>query len=122
MSIIGRVFQNISVDSSSTLNAREIVLELENATNTRLVGDAPRLVIFPSLDGAYRLAYQLTMSDTKTYIVDAASANVLWAIDEMQTQQVGVGTGALGDTKKMSTTPVAGGFRAHDQLRASPIR
>ena len=40
----------------------------------------------------------------------------------MQTQQVGVGTGALGDTKKMSTTPVAGGFRAHDQLRPAPIR
>ena len=41
----------------------------------------------------------------------------------MQTQnQIGTGTGALGDTKKMSTTQVAGGFRTHDQLRPAPIR
>ena len=122
VSIIGRVFQNVSVDASPALAAADAVRALEDATDARRVGDAPRLVIFPMLDATYRRAYQVTMSNTKTYIVDAASANVLWVIDEIQTQQVGMGTGALGDPKKMSTTQVAGGFRAHDQLRPAPIR
>ena len=64
-----------------------------------------------------------TMSDLKTYIVDAATGSVLWTIDEVHTQtQIGSGTGANGEPKKMSTTQVAGGFRAHDQLRPAPIR
>ena len=47
---------------------------------------------------------------------------MLWTADEMQTQnQVGVGTGFLGDPKKISTTQAAGGFRT-DQLRPAPIR
>jgi Zn-dependent metalloprotease len=123
VSIIGNVFENISVDSTATLSANQIVTALTGAVGAQPVGDAPRLVIFPTVDGAYRRAYRVTMSDTKTYIVDAASGYVLWTIDEMQTQtEIGTGTGALGDQKKMSTTQVAGGFRAHDQLRPAPIR
>ena len=59
----------------------------------------------------------------KSYVLDAASGDVLWMADEIQTQsQVGVGTGVLGDRKKISTTQAAGAFRAHDQLRPAPIR
>ncbi|HZM96151.1 MAG TPA: M4 family metallopeptidase [Vicinamibacterales bacterium] len=123
VSIIGNVFENISIDSAAALSANQIALRLAESTGARLVGDAPQLVIFPNLDGAYRLAYRATMSDLKTYIVDAATGSVLLTIDEIQTQtQIGTGTGALGDAKKMSTTQVAGGFRAHDQLRPAPIR
>ena len=123
VSIIGTVFEGISTESGPTLNADQAVLSLANTSGAQLVGDAPRLVIFPTLAGEYRLAYRATMSDMKTYIVDALSGAVLWTTDEMQTQsQVGVGTGVLGDTKKISTTQVAGAFRAHDQHRPAPIR
>ena len=123
VSIIGTVFERISTDSDATLSADQVVLALAEASGGRLVGDAPQLLIFPTLDGGYRLAYRATMSNAKTYIVDAASGSVLWTTDEIQTQsQVGLGSGALGDAKKMSTTQVAGGFRTHDQHRPAPIR
>ncbi len=123
VSIIGNVFENISVDLAASLGANQVVARLADATGSQLAGNTPQLVIFPSLDGSYRLAYRATMTDMKTYIVDAATANVLLTVDEMQTQtQIGTGTGALGDAKKMSTTQVTGGFRAHDQMRPAPIR
>jgi Zn-dependent metalloprotease len=123
VSIIGTVYENISVDSSGALSANQIVALVSEAVGARLVGGPPQRVIFPTIDGRYRLAYLATMSDLKTYIADAATGSVLWTIDEMQTQnQIGTGTGALGDTKKLSTTQVSAGFRAHDLLRPAPIR
>jgi Zn-dependent metalloprotease len=63
------------------------------------------------------------MNNGTTYIVDAESGSVMRTIDEIYTQgQVGVGVGALGDTKKLSTTHVAGAFRTHNQLRPAPVR
>ena len=123
VSIIGTVFNGISIDTTPTLSADQVVRALVDVSGGRLVGDAPTLVIFPTLDGEYRLAYLATMSDTKSYIVDADSGSVIWTIENIETQsQVGVGTGVLGDTKKLSTTPAAGGFRTHDQLRPASIR
>jgi Zn-dependent metalloprotease len=123
VSIIGTVFEGITTDADAALSADEIVLALARASGGQLVGDAPRLVVFPTVDAGYRLAYRATMSDMKTYIVDAASGAVLWTADEMQTQaQVGLGIGVLGDRKKISTTQVAGGFRTHDQHRPAPVR
>lgn len=123
LSMIGTVYENISVDASAALSAGHIVSDLSSSVGARLVGPAPQRVIFPTIDGRYRLAYVATMSDLKTYIVDAATGSVLWTVDEVQSQtQIGSGTGANGEPKKMSTTQVAGGFRAHDQLRPAPIR
>jgi Zn-dependent metalloprotease len=123
VSIIGTIFDGIAIDSAPALSADQAVLALAGTTDGRLVGDAPTLVVFPTPGGEYRLAYRATMSDLKTYILDAASGAVLWTTDEIQTQsQVGVGLGVLGDRKKMSTTQAAGGFRTHDQLRPAPSR
>ena len=123
VSIIGTVYENIAVDSSAAASASQIVAALSISVGAQLVAPAPQRVIFPTIDGGYRLAYLATMSDLKTYIVDAASGSVLWIHDEVQTQtHIGSGTGAMGDAKKMSTTQVPGGFRAHDQLRPAPIR
>ena len=123
VSVIGTVFEGISIDSNPALSPDEAVAALAAVSGARLVGGAPRLVIFPTIVGEYRLAYSATMSDMKTYIVDATSGGVLSETDEMRTQsQVGVGTGVLGDTKKISTTRVSGTFRTHDQLRPAPIR
>ena len=122
VSIIGTVFEGISTDPAPTMSADQAALALGRTSGGRLVGDA-RLVVFPTLLGDYRLAYRATMSDMKTYIVDAASGGVLWTTDEVQTQnQVGLGIGVLGDRKKISTTQAAGGFRTHDQHRPAPIR
>jgi thermolysin len=123
VSIIGTLFDGISIDSTPGLSASEAVRALAETTGARLVGDGPQLVIFPMVDASYRLAYRATMSDMKTYIVDANANVVLFTTDEVYTQsQVGSGTGALGDRKKISTTQVGNGFRTHDQTRPAPIR
>jgi Zn-dependent metalloprotease len=123
VSIIGTVFDNVSADSAPTLSAAEVVMTLAAASGARPVGDGPRLVIFPTVVGGYRLAYRVTMTDAKTYIVDAATGAVLWTTDEILTQsQVGSGVGFHGDRKKMSTTQASGAFRTHDQLRPAQVR
>lgn len=123
VSIVGTLFEGISIDATPTLSAIDVTRSLSEKSGATPVGDGPRLVIFPTVDGAFRLAYRVTMSDMKTYIVDAAAGVVLWETDEVYTQnQVGMGTGALGDRKKVSTTQVGSGFRTHDQQRPAPIR
>jgi Zn-dependent metalloprotease len=123
ISIIGTLFEGISVDPTPALAASDAMQAVSQTSGARVVGDRPQLVIFPTVTGAYRLAYRATMSDMKTYIVDASSGAVLWTTDEIYTQsQVGTGTGALGDRKKVSTTQAAGGFRTHDQQRPAAIR
>ena len=123
VSVFGTLYDGIDIDTTPTLSAADVLRVLAEPSGARLVGDAPRLVVFPTVAGAYRLAYRATMSDLKTYIVDATSGIVLWTTDEIYTQsEVGSGTGALGDRKKMSTTRITGGFRTHDQLRPAPVR
>jgi thermolysin len=123
VSIAGAIFDGVAAGPDPALSADEAVAALASVTSGRHVGEAPRLVIFPTIGGEYRLAYRATMSDLKTYVVDAASGAVLAINEEVQTQsQVGIGVGVLGDRKKISTTQAAGGFRAHDQHRPAPIR
>jgi len=123
VSIIGNFFEDVSVSGAAALSANDVVRTVAESVGARPVGISPRLVVFPTLSGQFRLAYVVTLSDIKTYIADAESGSVLWSFDEIQTQsQIGTGTGANGDTKKMSTTPASGGFRAHDQLRPAQIR
>ena len=123
LSIIGTMYEGVSVGAAPTLSADQGVLAVGGTSGATRVGNAPQLVIFPTVGGSYRLGWHFTLSDRKSYVVDAASGDVLWTVDEIQTQsQVGVGTGFLGDRKKMSTTQVAGGFRTYDQLRPAVIR
>jgi Zn-dependent metalloprotease len=123
VSIIGTVAGGIAIDPSPALSADQAVLSLAATSDGRVVGRGPQLVVFPTVGGEYRLAYRITLSDMKSYVVDAASGAVLWIDDEIQTQHpVGVGTGALGDRKKISTTQAGGGFRTHDQHRPAQIR
>jgi Zn-dependent metalloprotease len=123
VSIFGTVYEDISIDTTPSLSAGQVALALAGVSGGRVVGDGPALVVFPTPGGGYRLAYRATMSDMKTYIVDAATAAVLWTMDEIQTQsQVGSGTGALGDSKKVSATQVGSSYRAHDLRRPAPIR
>jgi Zn-dependent metalloprotease len=123
MSIIGTLFEGSSIDPTPALTATDAVQVVAETSGARLVGDRPQLVIFPTVTGDYRLAYRATMSDMKTYLIDALSGAVLLTTDEIYTQgQVGTGTGALGDRKKVSTTQAAGGFRTHDRQRPAAIR
>jgi thermolysin len=112
---------DIAIDTTPALNAVDAARLIERAAGRRIAfGASPALVILPTPGGAYVLAYKATVEDAVTYFLDAMTGQVLKIVDEKM-DDVGVGTGVLGDSKKMSTTQTGGVFRTRDQLRPAVI-
>lgn len=124
VSIFGTLRTGIKLNPVPGLSPVQALTIIQNVSGGTLVGaDSPELIIFRRLIGTYALSYRAMMSDAKTYYVDASSGAVLWTVDEFKTQRsVGIGTGALGDRKKVASKQVAGAFRTHDELRPASIR
>ena len=124
VSILGKLRTGIELNPVPGLSPVQALTMIQNVSGSTLVGaDSPELIIFPRLIGTYALSYRATMSNAKTYYVDASSGAVLRTVDEFNTQRsVGTGTGALGDRKKVASKQAAGAFRTHDELRPASIR
>ena len=125
VSVIGTLLTGITVDPTPALSAARVAAILGEVTGASLVAtSAPHLTVFRLFDGTDRLTYRATLTDMRTYFVDADTGEVVWSTAAVVTQnsEVGLGTGAVGDRKKMSATQAAGTFRSHDQLRPAPIR
>ena len=124
VSVIGTLLTGITVDPTPTLSAARVAAILGEVSGASVVAtSAPRLTVFRMFDGTDRLTYRATMTDMRTYFVDADTGQVVWSTAAVVTQRaVGLGTGAVGDHKKISATQAAGTFRSHDQLRPAPIR
>ena len=124
VSVIGTVVTGITVDPTPTLSAARVAAILGEVSGASLVaGSVPHLTVFRLFDGTDRLTYRATLTDMRTYFVDADTGQVVWSTAAVVTQRaVGLGTGAVGDRKKISATQAAGTFRSHDQLRPAPIR
>ena len=122
VSAFGIIYVGIDVDPNPTLAVGEAGLMIEQRASATVVQETSELIILPTLDGSYALAYRMTLSDAMTYFVDAHSAELLMQVDQKQSQgSVGSGVGALGDVKKMSTTERLGVFEARDQLRPAEV-
>jgi thermolysin len=123
VAVSGRFYTNIDVDTSPALTAAQAARRLEESTGSTIVpGRAPALMIVPTLDGTFALAYRLTTRDAKTYFVDADTGERLMEEDERTSQAaVGSGIGVLGDRKKVSATRRSGAFLAWDELRPGRI-
>jgi Zn-dependent metalloprotease len=123
VSIFGTLLTGIALDPVPGLSIDQALTVMRNVSGgTPLDTDIPELIIFRTLSETYALSYRAMMSDGNTYYVDASSGEVLQTVDEVKTQSaVGVGTGAVGDGKKIATTQTAGTFRSHDQLRPAPV-
>ena len=124
VSVIGTLLTGIAVDPTPTLSAARVAAILGEISGASLVATrAPHLTVFRLFDGTDRLTYRATLTDMRTYFVDADTGQVVWSTAAVVTQrEVGLGTGAVGDRKKISATQAAGTFRSHDQLRPAPIR
>jgi len=89
----------------------------------RLAGTV-ELMIFPAADGyhfTYRIAYAKFGSRIVTF-VDAKTGGILFRFEELQTSSaIGIGTGYLGDTKKMSTSFEDNTYYAVDLMRPAQI-
>ena len=122
VSIIGGLYDQIGIDVVPTLDldqAAEAIREVSGVSPAQGVAD---LVVLPTLAGKYVLAYRAMTPDAWTHFVDAHTGVLVMSVDERKTQgELGRGTGALGDIKKVSALRAAGTFRAHDQLRPAEI-
>jgi thermolysin len=85
----------------------------------------PQLLVLPQ-DGGYRLVYHArayTVESATEYFIDANDGSIVLTLDaaQRQTAAIGVGTGVLGDQKKMSVSREGGTFFADDFLRPPSI-
>ena len=123
VSVFGTIYRPINVDPTPGLPTDEAAAILEKVSGATLVENGlPRLTVLPTLDGGYALTYRATLSNARTYFIDARTDNVVWEFSEVKQQSaVGAGTGVLGDRKKVSATSRLGTFQARDQLRPAEI-
>lgn len=123
VSLFGTLHQGLDIATTPVLTAAEAGARIEEQTGAALeYGPPPELGILPLPDRSYALAYRAEMSDQRIYFADAGDGSVVHAVDAFDTQSaIGVGTGFLGDRKKLATTSAGGRFEARDQLRPGEI-
>jgi bacillolysin len=128
VSIFGTIYENIGIPVAPTLTQAEAKRRIE-ALGGDTLGETrqPELLILPTADGAFALTwheriFSPSAGTLTAYFLDAHTGAVVKARNEAKTQgPVGVGTGVLGDTKKVSVTPTGGQFLAIDGLRPPDI-
>ena len=123
-SVFGTQFTGIDLDTTPGLS-----VEAARAVFAGLAGpafeltDTPTLSVLPTSDGRYALTWRGTLTDMRELFIDAGSGEVLWELSTFRTQaSVGLGTGLLGDQKKMVTERRGGVFLTRDLLRLAELR
>jgi bacillolysin len=121
VSIFGTLFSDIAVDTTPAIPAVDAARIIEKAADAFIAFDAsPTLVIVPSPVGTFALHYKATVAYAMTYYVDALTGEVVRVVDE-KNYETGVGTGTLGEPKKMATTAISGTYRTRDTRRPGGI-
>jgi bacillolysin len=121
LSMFGMVFNSVSVDTTPAIAPVDAARIIEKAANAFIAfGAAPKLVVVPSPVGTFALTYKATVENAITYYVDAFTGDVVREVDE-KNYDTGVGTGTLGEPKKMATTLISGTYRTRDALRPAGI-
>jgi bacillolysin len=121
VSAFGTLFSPVSVDvipAIASVDAARIIEQAANASTA--FGASPRLVVVPSPVGTFALTYKATVANAITYYVDAFTGDVVRVVDE-KNYDTGVGTGTLGEPKKMATTLMGSTYRTKDTLRPAGI-
>jgi thermolysin len=123
VSVFGTVYERIGLEVAPRLSAAraaQVVRGLGAVPHGRRAG--PELCVLPQAEG-YALAWRVRAFAERTgvpsmYFVDAGDGRVLLQYRDLHTQSaVGLGTGVLGDRKKMSAQQGGGSFVADDALR-----
>ena len=123
VSIFGTIHQGIDLDMTPQLAQNEALALVEQQAGAGpATDDPPTLVILPTPFDTYVLAYRATMRDFRTYFVDAHSGAIVHVENEVDEQgAVGSGVGIQNDLKKVSVSPIGGGFQTYDRLRPAEI-
>ena len=121
ISAFGTLFNGVSIDTTPAIAPIDAARIIEKAANASIAfGASPTLVVVPSPAGTFALTYKATVAYAITYYVDALTGEIGRIFDE-KNYDTGLGTGTLGDPKKMATTLIGGTFRTRDALRPAGI-
>lgn len=123
LTVFGTYYEGIAIDVAPRLSAKDVEARLASRGG-RPAGarGGPELMVFPLDSGEYRLAWRVRAFlddpfDVRQVFYDALTGDVLLDYRDLQTQVAGIGTGVLGDRKKMSVAPGGQGFTTSDRLR-----
>jgi bacillolysin len=122
----GEFHENIGIDVAPTVSPEQAVGMAATGLGDAAYAPAgtPELMIYPGTD-AYHLAFQVIYAKPDSRIVtfvDAKTGQIVLRYEDVKTDAaIGVGTGTFGDTKKMSTEPSNGAYRAVDNMRPAQI-
>lgn len=134
VSAFGGVFEGLdemgTVPALSAADARALT---ERYAGVELGSAVPAsLIVHLGDDGTARLAYTVRAATRALlayrYFIDASSGELIEARLDTRTQgavgigAVGIGTGVIGDTKKISTSLLGGAFVLTDLLRPQEVR
>ncbi|MEI6669301.1 MAG: M4 family metallopeptidase [Acidobacteriota bacterium] len=124
VSVFGTLYPAIDIDTTPLIGAQEAAITASKLSGTGLGPTrAPDLLVVARDAGGYALAYRVRLStpdDLIVYFIDARTGTLVSSYSDAQTE-IGVGTGVLGDQKKVSSTMSGGSYRAWDQMRPAPI-
>jgi bacillolysin len=127
LTVFGTFYEGLNVEVTPRLSPGDVEARLA-ARGGRPFGSrgGPELVVLPLEDGGYRLAYRVRAFfekplDVRQVFLDAKTGEVLREYSDIQKQAAGIGTGVLGDQKKISVSPGGSGFTTTDRLRPPAI-
>lgn len=121
LTVFGTFYDGIEIDVTPRLGSRAVEALLAGLGG-RPFGSrgGPELVVLPRSDG-YHLAFRVRAFfdrslDVRQYFFDATTGDVLLEYRDLQTQAAGIGTGVLGDRKKISVALATGGWSYYYKL------
>ena len=127
LSVFGTLYEGIDVEVAPRLGATDVQARLaERGGRPFGSSGGPELGVLPLADGGYRLAWRVraffekTMEVRQVYL-DAATGAVLREYSDLRKQTAGLGTGVLGDKKKVSVATGGAGYTTSDHLRPPVI-
>lgn len=126
VSTFGSLYEQIDIATTPRISEPRARAAIEARTGQPVgIGREGELMVLPLDRGGYALAWRLraiTPGDIREYFVDAGTGEIAFEYSDLQTQNVGRGTGVNGDSKKVSARNVSGTFLTEDGLRPAPIR
>jgi thermolysin len=126
VSIFGSLYEEISISTTPVLSPEEARDAIARLSGVDVGGRLPQLVVLPLDGGGYALTYRdqaIGTDDASVYFIDAMDGSLRLKYNLFENQSaVVLGTGVLGDTKKVSVLSQSGTFLADDQLRPPALR
>lgn len=124
VSIFGTLHRGIDLDTAPVIDAAAALAAVEGRGGDPHAGP-PELVVLPREGGAYALAWRIRATlpgDIRQFFIDARTGDVLFEYTDVKSQvpMIGVGTGVLGDQKKLSVRQASNGLYVAEDGRRPP--